>query len=74
MSDDQREREPLRHQADNPPDDGTRKAVGGSSEGSVPMGPGGDAGRRADDVVEPAGGGAPDANPLADVTHPTADE
>jgi hypothetical protein len=74
MSDDQREREPLRHQADNPPDDGTRKAIGGSSEGSAPMGPGGEAAERARDVVEPGQGEAPARDPLADVEHPTADE
>jgi hypothetical protein len=75
MSDDQREREPLRDQADNPPEHGTRSDLGGTSEGSTPIAPGDVAVERAGAVAERDGnaGGAP-ADPLSDVDHPTADE
>jgi len=73
MSDDQREREPLRDQADNPPEQGVRSDIAGTSEGSTPVAPGEDAVRRAGALTE-HGGGAPDDNPLSDVEHHTADE
>ncbi len=75
MSDDLRERQPNRDQADLPPADGVRSDYGGSSEGSAPVAPGGAAVDRADARI----GGEREsreqpADPLADVKHRTADE
>ncbi len=81
MADDLREREPIRDQADNPPEDGLRSDVGASSSGSGPVAAGGTNVDRAERVTEPSsggaapsGGGAAPPDPLADVKHPTADE
>jgi hypothetical protein len=76
MSDDQREREPLRDQGDNPPEAGVRSDLGGTSSGDATVAPGGADVDRIEEQAEPgdakAGAGAHD--PLADVEHPTADE
>ena len=74
MSDDTREREPLRDQGDNPPEAGIRSDLGGTSDGGDPVAPGAANVSRIDDQVESGRGEAPAANPLADVEHPTADE
>lgn len=78
MADDLREREPLRDQGDNPPEEGIRSDIGGTSRGGS-VAPGGAAVERADDEMEPASdagtsGTGGRANPLSDVEHPTADE
>ena len=74
MSDDTREREPLRNQGDNPPEAGVRSDMAGTSEGSAPVAPGAADVSRIDDQAEAGSGHAPAINPLADVEHPTADE
>jgi hypothetical protein len=74
MSDDQREREPLRDQGDNPPEAGVRSDLGATSTGSDPVAPGGASVGRIDDRAESGSGDAPARDPLADVQHPTADE
>jgi hypothetical protein len=74
MSDDTREREPLRDQGDNPPEAGVRSDLGGTSGGSDPVAPGAANVSRIDDQSESGSGAAEARNPLADVQHPTADE
>ena len=80
MADDQRERQPLRDQGDNPPEDGIRSDLGGSSATAGGVAPGGAAVERADDRSEPppsggdGGSGPADPDPLDHVKHPTADE
>ena len=80
MADDQRERHPLRDQGDNPPEDGTRSDLAGSSASSGGVAPGGGAINRADQRAESSGSGGDtagagrDTDPLAHVEHPTADE
>ena len=74
MSDDTREREPLRNQGDNPPEAGVRSDLGGTSDGSTPVAPGSANVSRIDDQAESGSGDAPARNPLAEVEHPTADE
>ena len=75
MSDDQREREPLRDQGDNPPEAGVRSDLGGTSEGSAPVAPGAANVSRTGDQTESGSGEAGwRRDPLADVQHPTADE
>jgi hypothetical protein len=73
MSDDLREREPIREQGDNPPHDGVRTDHAGSSEGPTPVAPGGDSVERAQDRMTGDGGGDRPKDPLANVEHPTAD-
>jgi hypothetical protein len=43
LSDDTRDREPLRDRADNPPEAGTRSDIGGTGSGASGATPGGDA-------------------------------
>lgn len=74
MSDDLREREPMRDQGDNPPEDGVRSDVGGSSAGATGVAAGGAAVDRAERVTEPTDASAAEPDPLSDVKHPTADE
>ncbi len=75
MSDDQREREPLRDQGDNPPEAGVRSDLGGTSGGDAPVAPGGANVDRVAEQTEPGDGGAAGPrDPLAGVEHPTADE
>jgi hypothetical protein len=76
MSDDQREREPLRDQGDNPPEAGVRSDLGGTSSGDATVAPGGANVQRIDQQAEPGEGeGEGEArDPLAHVDHPTADE
>ena len=82
MADDLREREPTRDLADNPPEDGVRSDVGGTSAsgGGVAAGndtvSSADAVERADARMAPASGdaGSVPPDPLSDVKHPTADE
>jgi hypothetical protein len=74
MSDDQREREPLRDRGDNPPEAGVRSDLGGTSEGSSPVAPGAANVSRIDEQAESGSGEAGPRDPLADGQHPTADE
>ena len=78
MSDDTREREPLRNQGDNAPDRGLRSDTGGSSDGPAPIAAGGKAVDRIGDRVEGAQGDGDDAaapaDPMRDAPHPTLDE
>jgi hypothetical protein len=85
MADDLRERNPIRDQGDNPPEDGVRSDIGGTSEsgggprsgGATGVAPGGQAVERADDRADgggAAGAGEAPRDPLSDVEHPTADE
>ena len=74
MSDDTREREPLRDQGDNPPEAGVRSDLGGTSGGTDPVAPGAENVGRIDDQADSGSGDAPARDPLADVEHPTADE
>jgi hypothetical protein len=73
MSDDQRQRHPIRDQGDNPPEDGTRSDYAGTGGPTSGVAPGGAAVDRAEDRAS-SGGDAPVRDPLADVEHPTADE
>ena len=63
LSDDTRDREPLRDRADNPPEEGTRSDLGGTGSGASGVSPGGEAVRDAalqtqDREGEPPGGQA----------------
>ncbi len=51
LSDDTREREPLRDRADTPPDDGIRSDLGGTGSGAAGVSPGNDAAVRERAVV-----------------------
>ncbi len=73
MSDDLRERDPIRDQGDNPPEDGIRSDHGGTGAGPGGVAPGGPSIERAE-RRSTSGGHEPARDPLADVEHPTADE
>ncbi len=73
MSDDLRERQPLRDRADNPPESGLRSDNAGSGSAASGAAPGGAQAEPATRSTETGSNQAP-PDPLADVDHPSADE